>query len=208
MVLETYQWLFDGVSGTVLIGLIGLGYRRWRKRQRGDQAPSSTLTVQGGKVENSPVASGSGITQTINSPTINLSLPSRPAPSIPLQFFNVDGSKGPLKVSGRQHSAQDPSLVDLWCLVTIVNYTHYPMKIEPRQLVLNGVEWPTHRVFFRPASDPRPRYERITLVGNHKEDYQLHFMFPAANCPKAISGFVVVGIDSRDEPFEIDVVFP
>jgi hypothetical protein len=194
---DNYKWLFDGVGGTVVIGLIGLWYRHWRKRQREDQAPSSTLTAQGAKVENSPVASGSGITQTINSPTINLSLPNTSAPSTPLQFFNVDGSKGPLKVSGRQHSVQDPSLVDLWCLVTIVNYTHYPMKIEPRQLVLNGVEWPPHRMFFRPASDPRPRYERISVVGNHKEDYQLHFMFPAANCPKAISGFLAVSSSTR-----------
>jgi hypothetical protein len=69
----------------------------------------------------------------------------------PLQFFNFDGSRGPIYVLGRKHSAQDSSLVDLWCLVTIVNYTQYPMKIAPRQLFLSGAEWPLN-------SQPNPCY--------------------------------------------------
>lgn len=38
-------------------------------------ASSATLMGQGAKIENSPVASGTNISQTINSPTLNLSLP-------------------------------------------------------------------------------------------------------------------------------------
>jgi len=39
---------------------------------------SSALTAQGAKVTNSPVASGTNISQTVNSPTVNLSLPVAP----------------------------------------------------------------------------------------------------------------------------------
>ena len=45
------------------------------KKSPSHTAPSSTLTAQGAKVTNSPVASGNNISQTINSPTVNLSLP-------------------------------------------------------------------------------------------------------------------------------------
>src|SRR6266481_3047026 len=45
------------------------------KKSSSHAAPSSTLTAQGAKVTNSPVASGTNISQTINSPTVNLSLP-------------------------------------------------------------------------------------------------------------------------------------
>src|SRR5258707_170661 len=76
MVSETYQWLFDGIGSTVVVGLVGFGYRLWRKRRRENRAPAATLTVQGGKLENSPVASGSDIRQMINSPTtVNLTAP-------------------------------------------------------------------------------------------------------------------------------------
>jgi len=47
----------------------------WKKSW--SHAPSSTLTAQGAKVTNSPVASGTNISQTINSPTVNLSLPAK-----------------------------------------------------------------------------------------------------------------------------------
>src|SRR5437773_6605779 len=46
-----------------------------RQKSPGQAAPTSTLTAQGAKVTNSPVASGTNISQTINSPTVNLSLP-------------------------------------------------------------------------------------------------------------------------------------
>jgi hypothetical protein len=63
-IIQHYKWIVD-----LLKAVLG-----WKKPSS-HAAPSSTLTAQGAKVTNSPVASGSGITQTINSPTINLSLP-------------------------------------------------------------------------------------------------------------------------------------
>jgi hypothetical protein len=68
----TVTWLFDGVGGAAVIFLIGLLIQRYRSKERSSDA---TLTAQGAKVENSPVASGSGITQTVNSPTtVNLNV--------------------------------------------------------------------------------------------------------------------------------------
>jgi hypothetical protein len=202
---ENYKWLFDGVGGAAVLAIIG--YMIHRYRRSGGRKGSAVLTAQSAKVVNSPVASGSGITQTINSPTINLSLPEATAPSTPLRFFNFDGTSGPLNVSGKQHSAQDRSIVDLWCLVTIVNYTHYPMKIEPRGLFLNGAEWPFQKVLLRPRSNPLDKFTRISLRGNDKEDYELHFMFSLANYPQARSGYIVMETDTGDA-VEVEVRFP
>jgi hypothetical protein len=69
---ENYKWLFDGIGALVVMAVLGYVVRRiLQDRQNGTAA----LTAQGAKVMNSPVASGFGITQTINSPTINLSVP-------------------------------------------------------------------------------------------------------------------------------------
>lgn len=72
---ENYKWLFDGVAGAVAIAVISYVLHRFlgsKDRQQGVAA----LTAQGAKVTDSPVASGSStITQTINSPTFNVSLP-------------------------------------------------------------------------------------------------------------------------------------
>lgn len=68
---QNYQWLFDGFGGAALLALLGFAYHRWK---RITQEPSATLTAQDAKVANSPVASGANISQTINSPTVNLSL--------------------------------------------------------------------------------------------------------------------------------------
>src|SRR5271165_2776293 len=53
-----YEWVFSG------IGVFGLGLLLafWRKSKRKGEA---TLTAQAAKVMDSPVASGSGITQTV-----------------------------------------------------------------------------------------------------------------------------------------------
>src|ERR1700730_5179508 len=122
----------------------------------------------------------------------------------PVQFFNFGGTEGPISVSGRQQSVQDPSLVDLWGLVTIVNYTQLPVKIAPLQLFLDGREWPVNKFFFRLKSKPSSRFERISLLGNDKEDYEMHFMFSASNCPQARSGHILIKTDSAEESFRID----
>src|ERR1700730_18543096 len=72
---ENYKWLFDGVAGAAVIAVIGYVIHRFLGSQDRQQG-ATALTAQGAKVMNSPVASGSGIiTQTINSPTFNMSLP-------------------------------------------------------------------------------------------------------------------------------------
>jgi pyrimidine deaminase RibD-like protein len=131
-----------------------------------------------------------------------------PQKKLTVQFFNFGGTKGPISVSGRQQSVQDSSLVDLWGLVTIVNYTPLPMKIAPLQLFLNGGEWPVNRIFFRLKSNPLPRFERISLLGNDKEDYEMHFMFSVSDCPQTRSGYLLIETDSGEELFRVDVKFP
>jgi len=63
---ENYKWLFDGVGGLVLLAILGYLLRRILKRPQDRREATAALNAQGAKVMNSPVASGSGITQTIN----------------------------------------------------------------------------------------------------------------------------------------------
>src|SRR5216684_4666260 len=56
-------WLFDGVGGAALIFFVGL-MLKWFKSK--EHPTGATLTAQGAKVTHSPVASGSGITQTVS----------------------------------------------------------------------------------------------------------------------------------------------
>ena len=66
------------------IGVLALAFFiEWLRRRSHSSPPqSATITAQGAKVTDSPVASGTGIVQTVNSPTINVSLPA-PAPGTP-----------------------------------------------------------------------------------------------------------------------------
>lgn len=201
---ENYKWLFDGVGGAAVIAAIGyIVHRFLRSPNRGD----AVLTAEGSNVNSSPVASGSGINQTINSPTtINVSTGAA-TPETPLRFFSFDGTSGPLCFSGKQHSAQDPSLVDLSCLVTIVNYRQFPMKIWPTRLLLDGAEWPFESIFFREKSNPQYKLERISVEGNRKEHYELHSRFPATACPQARSGHIVMETDTAGA-LQVEVTFP
>src|SRR5258708_6513964 len=71
---DNFKWLFDGAGVAVILFLVQhLLKRRSQKQTR--QKQTATLTAQGAKVTDSPVASGSNISQNINSPTFNLSLP-------------------------------------------------------------------------------------------------------------------------------------
>jgi len=74
---ENYKFLFDGIGGLALMAVIGYFTRRILRRSRDNQKDAATLNAQGAKVTNSPVASGSNISQNINSPTLNLSLPAK-----------------------------------------------------------------------------------------------------------------------------------
>jgi hypothetical protein len=70
---QNYQWIFSGI-GVLILGLL---IERWRRSSKGQpkKENSAALTAQGAKVTASPVASGSNISQKVNSPTFNVSLP-------------------------------------------------------------------------------------------------------------------------------------
>lgn len=77
-VSENYKWLFDGIAGAAVIAVIGFLVHRFLGPK--DQQQAATLAAQGAKVTHSPVASGYGISQVVNSPTVNVSIPSPTTP--------------------------------------------------------------------------------------------------------------------------------
>lgn len=77
--MNWWEWVFSG-TGVLFVGLL-IEWLRRRSRSSGQEA---ALTAQGARVDRSPVASGSGITQTVNSPTniyMGLPHPATPAPA-------------------------------------------------------------------------------------------------------------------------------
>jgi hypothetical protein len=127
----------------------------------------------------------------------------------PPQFYNFGGNLGPILINGIQHSAQGP-FMDLWGLVTVVNPTQVPMKITPLRLVLGDEKWPVHSFSFRLQSNPRERFDRISLRGNDKEDYELHLMFPDNKypTPPTRDGELWLSSDNRDEEFLVKIRCP
>jgi len=73
-VSDNYKWLFDGVGVAVILFLAQHLLKR-HSQERARQKEKAVLTAQGAKVTDSPVASGSNISQFINSPTLHVSLP-------------------------------------------------------------------------------------------------------------------------------------
>lgn len=127
----------------------------------------------------------------------------------PPHFYNFDGNPGPIALSGIQHSNQGPWM-DVWGLVTIVNPALSHMKIGLDRLVLDGRECAVVGFFFRPKSNPSQRFQRISLMGNTKEDYEVHVMFPDTDYPTPPSrdGDLWVSSDNRQEPFPVKVRCP
>jgi pyrimidine deaminase RibD-like protein len=124
------------------------------------------------------------------------------------EFYNVGGNSGPIRLGGRAHSVQGP-WTDVYGVVTIVNPTQFPMKIGLSRLVLGGKECAVHSFFFRLKSHPMERFERISLMGNTKEDYQLHVMFPEAEYPVPPSGDGELWVSNHGYPdFPLGVRFP
>ena len=121
-------------------------------------------------------------------------------------FSNFDGPPGPILVTGSQHSSQGPFMY-LWGLVTVVNRTEVPMKITPLRLLMAGEEWPVQSISFHLKSNTKDRSDRISLRGNDKEDYELHFRFPDNKCPAA-EGELWLASDNRAEQFSVPVRFP
>jgi Na+/alanine symporter len=63
---NNWQILFGGIAGTAVVALIGWGLKRLFDSNK---EPSGQLTAQGATVSDSPVASGTGNSQRVNSPT-------------------------------------------------------------------------------------------------------------------------------------------
>jgi hypothetical protein len=124
------------------------------------------------------------------------------------QFHNFGGDSGPIKITGMQHSVQGP-FMDVWGIVTVVNPTNVPMKISLLRLVLGGEDSVIHSFFFRLKSNPRERFERISVRGNDKEDYEMHFMFPDNNYPTPPSrdGELWFSSDNRQEASFVKIRF-
>jgi hypothetical protein len=126
---------------------------------------------------------------------------------MPPEFYNMGGTLSPIRITGSQHSVQGPFL-DVSGLITVVNPTQSPVKIIPQRLVINGAEWEVTRFSFHLKANPRERYDRISVLGNGKQDYELHFLFPESKCPKGMSGELWLTSSNRgDEPFSVPVSF-
>ena len=125
----------------------------------------------------------------------------------PPEFCNMGGTPNPIRITGAQHSVQGP-FMHLWGLITVRNPTQSPIEITPRMLIINGAEWET-KVTFHPSANPQERCDRIGMVGNDKQDYELQFLFSENKCPKAICGELRLTSSNReDEAFSVPVSFP
>lgn len=126
---------------------------------------------------------------------------------IPPEFYNWGGAPHPIRITGSQHSVDGPFL-DVSGLITVVNPTQFPVKIAPHRLMFNGLEWDVKKIAFHAKENPRERYERISLVGNSKQDYELHFLFLDDKYPKGMFGELYLTSSNRqEEPFSIPVSF-
>jgi hypothetical protein len=122
----------------------------------------------------------------------------------PPEFYNFGGTPGAILINGSQHSSL---VAHLWGLVTVVNPTQRHMKITPVRLVIAGEEWPLQSISFQRKSFTGGTFDRISLIGNDKEDYELHFRFSETKCPTG-EGELWLASDNRAEPFPVPVRFP
>jgi hypothetical protein len=120
-------------------------------------------------------------------------------------FLNFDGTPAPILVTGSQHSSQGPFMF-VWGVVTVVNHTQLPVKITPLRLLLAGEEWPVQSISFHLKSNTTERSDRLSLRGNDKEDYELHFRFQDDKCATG-SGEVWFASDNRPGEFSVPVTF-
>jgi hypothetical protein len=127
----------------------------------------------------------------------------------PPEFFNFDGSPGPIRIGGRQHLLQQP-FIDLWSNVTAVNPINQPIKVALLRFVLDGKELPLHHFYFCVKSHHMDKFERISLKGNDKQDYEMHFIFSEDTCPNPPSrdGELWLSSSNRGEPFRVTIRCP
>jgi pyrimidine deaminase RibD-like protein len=122
-----------------------------------------------------------------------------------LEVYNFDGTDGPIQVRGRMHSVQGPKM-DLNGLVTIVNPSQIPTKIRPVRLTVDGEDFAIDSFFFR-EKGKRERLHKISVLGNDKGHYELHFMFPDDKFSEMKQGELLLAQDSSDEPIVVALSF-
>jgi hypothetical protein len=120
-----------------------------------------------------------------------------------VKIQNRDGAPEPLLVTGSHQSVQDSSMRVLYGILKIINYTQQPVCIAPLRLIVDGKDWPVHRIFFQRMVAVATKDAEITVLGNHVEEYRLLFMFPAGSCPEKKSGTVVFRIDGEERSYSV-----
>ena len=120
-----------------------------------------------------------------------------------IKIQNRDGTPEPLLVTGSYQSAQDSSMRVIYGILKIINKTQQPVSIAPLRLMVDGKEWPVHRVFFQRMVPVPTKDAEATVLGNHVDEYRLLFMFPSGNCPERKSGTVVFRIDDEERPISV-----
>lgn len=120
-----------------------------------------------------------------------------------VKIRNRDGTPEPFLITGSQQSDQDSSLRVLWGILKFTNYTPYPATIAPVRLVVEGKDWPVHRLFFQRMVAVATKDQEITVLGNDFAEYRLVFMFPMNNCPEKKSGAVVFRIDDEERAYSV-----
>ena len=134
--MHWYEWVFSG------IGVLFVGYfiQRWVRSGHGNE---TTLKVRGATVSASPVASGSGITQTVNSPTtVNVgqmsvgqtATPALPKLNIEIREVCFDQVLESLSPDWSDYTFEIYVFVFLW----VVNTTTVPTTVKKWELTLSG----------------------------------------------------------------------
>ncbi len=84
--MNWWEWVFSGI-GALILGL----FLEWLRKRSRPSSQEATLTAQGARVSDSPVAAGSGIIQNINSPTTVVHLhPERTASARPRLTIEIE----------------------------------------------------------------------------------------------------------------------
>jgi len=95
--------------------------------------------------------------------------------------------------------------MDLYGLVTIVNLNRVPAKISPVRVTVDGQDFPLNKFFFREKGVPE-RFSGLSVMGNDKGHYELHFMFPNDKYSEVKKGEFSLS-SSGAEPFVVDLTF-
>ena len=121
------------------IGVLGLGLlMQWLRRRSRSSPQSASITAQGAKVTDSPVASGTGIVQTVNSPTINVSLPAPQPPEQQVPVGTYLQERIVQKTREAANRQNDAGLVSMWPEVVREVMAKYPKLSSAEKASLRG----------------------------------------------------------------------